>query len=341
MRRGICCLLSAALILGGCGAAERAEMPTTEAVTVENISVENYFETGVNRETFTSVPQRIVIIGANESETLLDLGVTDGIVSVTPSQNNPTYGIKACNQATFDALPQLGRAEINTERLLALAPDLIVAQQEFFSKNRLGSTAYWNERGTATMVPLNTTAPGKLNQRETIEREMKFIRDLGTIFHRERAAERIVDDTYARIDFIRTQTEGGTPPKVMVLDLISIIASYGRDKIAGDMVSAIGGDIPHTSAAVTAEQIMAENPDVVFLVSYGDDEGQLAKIRSNPAFRNLNFIRDGRLYPIPLKFVYGPQTRTIDAIGYMANYMYPGLFDFAPEYDFGVQSLKE
>jgi len=191
------------------------------------------------------------------------------------------------------------------------------------------------------MVPLNTTAPGKLNQRETIEREMKFIRDLGTIFHRERAAERIVDDTYARIDFIRTQTEGGTPPKVMVLDLISIIASYGRDKIAGDMVSAIGGDVPHTSAAVTAEQIMAENPDVVFLVSYGDDEGQLAKIRSNPAFRNLNFIRDGRLYPIPLKFVYGPQTRTIDAIGYMANYMYPGLFDFAPEYDFGVQSLKE
>ena len=90
-----------------------------------------------------------------------------------------------------------------------------------------------------------------------------------------------------------------------------------------------------------AEQIMAENPDVVFLVSYGDDEGQLAKIRSNPAFRNLNFIRDGRLYPIPLKFVYGPQTRTIDAIGYMANYMYPGLFDFVPEYDFGVQSLKE
>ena len=66
MRRGLFCLLSVALLLGGCGTAERAEMPTTGAVTVENISVENYFETGVNRETFTSVPQRIVIIGAND-----------------------------------------------------------------------------------------------------------------------------------------------------------------------------------------------------------------------------------------------------------------------------------
>ena len=341
MRRASLFLLPL-LLLGGCmQEAQHTDTPAADEVTIENISVENYFETGINRESFTHVPQRIVVIGANESETLLDLGVTEGIVSATPSQNNPTYGIKACNQAAFDTLPQMRRAEINTERLLALRPDLIVAQQEFFSKNRLGSTAYWNERGVATMVPLNTTAPGKLNQRETIVREMKFVRDLGTIFHREQAAERIIGDTYARIDFIRAQTQERTPPKVMVLDLISIIASYGRDKIAGDMVSAIGGDIPHTSAAVTAEQIMAENPDVVFLVSYGDDEGQLAKIRSNPAFRNLNFIRDGRLYPIPLKFVYGPQTRTIDAIGYMANYMYPGLFDFAPEYDFGVQSLKE
>ena len=320
------------LILSGCGMEPQQEKEG--AVTVENISVENYFETGINRETFDHVPQRIVVIGANEAETLMDLGVCAGIVAATPSQNNPTYGIKACNQETFASFPPLKRAEVNTERLLALHPDLLVAQQEFFSKNRLGSTAYWNARGTATMVPLNTTAPGKLNQRETIAREMKFIRDLGRIFQREAAAEHIVRTTEVRMDEIRAKTQGTPPPKVMVLDLISIIASYGRDKIAGDMVAAIGGEIPHTSAAVSPEQIMAENPDVVFLVSYGDDEGQLAKIRENPAFRNLSFIRMGRLYPIPLKFVYGPQTRTIDAIGYMANCMYPELFDFATEYDF-------
>lgn len=143
------------LLLGGCmQEAQHTDTPAADEVTIENISVENYFETGINRESFTHVPQRIVVIGANESETLLDLGVTEGIVSATPSQNNPTYGIKACNQAAFDTLPQMRRAEINTERLLALRPDLIVAQQEFFSKNRLGSTAYWNERGTATMVPV-------------------------------------------------------------------------------------------------------------------------------------------------------------------------------------------
>ena len=63
-------------------------------------------------------------------------------------------------------------------------------------------------------------------------------------------------------------------------------------------------------------------------------EKELAWLRNRPAFRNLNFIKNNRLYGIPLKYVYGPQTRTIDAIGYMAERMYPGMFDFPKEYDF-------
>lgn len=320
----------------GCGHENVRETAWTSApqvVEIENIRVENYFELGTNKENFKTIPQRVIVVGANEAETIMDLGAAASVIGVMPSQDSPHFGIKAYHQDLFHSFPALTRGEINSERLLSMQPDLIVAQQEFFSKNRLGSTDYWNSKGIYTMVPLNTTAPGKLNQKETIEREMKFIRDMGAIFHKDERAEKIIHDTYGRISEIQKAVEMGKKPKVMVLDLISVIASYGRDKIAGDMVAAIGGNVPHTTAAVSDELIMKENPDVVFLVSYGDDEGQLARIRNNPAFRNLNFIRNDRLFPIPLKYVYGPETRTIDAVGYMAERMYPGRFDFPKEYN--------
>lgn len=332
---GAAAVLSLCLLAGGWGTG--APTPLAKAVTgavrVDNIRVENYFELGRNTQYFTSVPKRVLVVGANEAETLLDLGADEAILAIADGQNNQQYGIKAANRERFEQIPQVLRGHMNREYVLSLAPDMIVAEQEFYAKNRLGSTDYWNEKGVYTMVPLNTTSPGKLNQKETIEKEMAFIRDMGRIFHREERAERIISDTYARIETIRQAVKDVPKPKVLILDKISITASYGRDKIAGDMAAAIGGEVVHTPAAVSDEQIMSFDPDVVFLVTYDTDRTTLDMIGDKPAFQHLSFIRNRRLYPIPLKYVYGPETRTIDAIGYMAEKMYPGRFHFPKEYE--------
>lgn len=322
------------LCLSGC---QLQKSPLAEEYSrpfVENIKVENYYETGVNREYLSDVPQRVIVIGANEAETLLDLGVEEAILAADDGQNSQQYGIKASNEKAFQSLPRIGRSTIQAEHFLEMHPDMIIAEQQFFSKTRLGSTDYWNSKGILTMVPLNTTSPGKLNQVETVEKEMKFIRDLGIIFHKEEEAEKIVSATENRIHDIAKTVEYHKKPKVMILDRMSILASYGRKKIAGDMAASIGGVVPDTTAAVSDEMMMKLDPDVVFLVVYRDEEKELAWLRNRPAFRNLSFVKNHRLYGIPLKYVYGPQTRTIDAIGYMAERMYPGMFDFPKEYDF-------
>ena len=239
---------------------------------MENIKVENYYETGVNREYLSDVPQRVIVIGANETETLLDLGVEEAILAADDGQNSQQYGIKASNEKAFQALPRIDRSTIQAEHFLEMHPDMIIAEQEFFSKTRLGSTDYWNSKGILTMVPLNTTSPGKLNQVETVEKEMKFIRDLGIIFHKEEEAEEIVSATENRIHDIATTVKYHKKPKVMILDRMSILASYGRKKIAGDMASSIGGVVPDTTAAVSDEMMMKLDPDVVFLVVYRDEE---------------------------------------------------------------------
>ena len=320
----------------GCGPAihHSVGMPENGGPMIENIQVENYYETGTNKEYFSKIPERVIVIGANETETLLDLGVADSILMADDGQNNAVYGIKKENQGAFEKLTKINRRTITSEHLLELQPDMIIAEQQFFSKNYLGSTSYWNQKGIYTMVPLNTTSPGKLNQEETIAKEMKYILDLGTIFHKEQQAENIVQKTYGRIEEIRKKVENVPKPKVMILDRMSILASYGRKKIAGDMATAIGAEVPDTLAAVSDEQMMKINPDVVFMVVYREEEKELDWLRNKPAYRNLNFIKNHHLYGIPLKYVYGPQTRTIDAIGYMAERMYPGMFEFPKETSF-------
>lgn len=323
---GIICFM----FLAGCGNQGKhitsLENNTTyKAVVVNNIQVDNYFVTGINTEHFQSMPKKVLVIGANESELLMDLGVEQSIAMAVNHQDNKVFGIKQSNQAVWNELPHMLVSQLNMEQVLQLAPDLIVAQQEFFSKNRLGSTEYWNKKGIYTMVPPNTTAPGKQNEPETIQKEMDFIIDMGRIFHKEERAQEIVQNTYSTIEYIQSQVKNSSKPTVMILDDISIMASYGRNKIAGDMVTQIGGIVPDTTAAVSNEIIMNENPDIVFIVTYGDEEKRLEKINTTLAFQNLNFIKNKRVYPIPLKYVYGPGVRTVDALQYMARCMYPNI----------------
>lgn len=328
----ICIGLGFMLISSGCGFSSQEQQ--ANGIAVNNIKVENYFNLGPNTQYFAKVPQRVLVIGANQTEALLDLGVENAIAYSVKYEDNEMFPIKESNQKIFDRLTFLSRQEITAENILRLHPDLIISEESWYSKNKLGSTDYWNRRNIHTMVSLNTTSPSKTNEPETVEKEMKYIRDLGRIFHKEEQADKIVNTTIERFDAIRERTKGTTPPKVMILDLLSTTISYGKNKIAGDIASHLGANVPDTTAAVSDEYIMKENPDVVFVVTYGNAESLLKKIESKKAFQHLTFIQKHRLYPIPLKYAYSPITRTIDSAGYMAERIYPGQFNFPKEYDF-------
>lgn len=80
------------LLISGCG-----KMPETQQIQgtpVDNIRVENYFDLGVNHEYFTKVPQRVLVIGAAQTEALLDLGVEDSILYSVKYEDNPVFPIK-------------------------------------------------------------------------------------------------------------------------------------------------------------------------------------------------------------------------------------------------------
>ena len=100
---------------------------------IKNIRVENYFDLGSNTQIFSAVPQRVLVIGASQTEALLDLGVGDSIAYAVKYEDNEDFPIKKSNQPVFEKLHFIPRQEIMMENILRLHPDLIVSEESWYS----------------------------------------------------------------------------------------------------------------------------------------------------------------------------------------------------------------
>lgn len=313
------------LVISGCSNYKLDSNNKENSVVVENINVDNYFVKGINKQIFPSSPTRVLVVGENETETLLELGLESNIL-VAATQNNRQYAMRPYNKNKFDGLERCSSGYLNMEYVTSLHPDLIIAQQCVFIRNRLKNTDYWNERKISTLVPLNTNTPSKHIVPETIEKEMRFIEDLGKAFRVENKAQKIINQTYDTINNINKKRSQYEQPKVMVVEFLSSMICYDKSKLVGDMISKIGGNISINPPVIGLENVIKENPDVLFVVCSHKDYGVcLSKITQNKALRNLNCIKNKRVYSIPLRFTYGTACRTEDGLKFLASKMYPGI----------------
>lgn len=310
----------------GCQSVDKQQAKQQDKpVVVNNINVDNYFVKGPNQQIFDKAPQRVIVIGENETETLLELGAAPNILMAV-AQNSRKYAMRQENWEQFQKIKKCPSGYLNMEYVTSLHPDLIIAQQCVFIRNRLDNTDYWNMRGVKTLVPLNTNTPSKHIIKETVDKEMQFVRDLGAALRVDAKADAVVDSTYKAIDDINRANAAYPKPKVMIVEFISSMISYDNTKLVGDMVTRIGGKVAETPAVIGFENVVKENPDVLFVVCSHADYGEcITKLTENPALQNLPCIKNKRTYSIPLRFTYGTGCRTEDGLRFLAERMYLGI----------------
>lgn len=290
-----------------------------------NLSVANYLAVGENVQYVHDVPQRIVVVGSGEIETLLAFGAADRIIAAEswyPLEKflRPEY------RALAKDLPIVPYGQINLEYLISLQPDLLIAQQCMFTDKRFVSTAFWNRRGVTTFVPWNTNSPAGRAHRETIESEMRFLYGMGQILHEEARADQMIADVYRTIDEIRARCAHYPKQKALVIEFMGKeIASYDATRLAGDMVTRLGGEIPATAPMIDLETLIAVDPDVLFVVCYGaeDAERVLARIQNDRALNSLKVVKTKRICPLLLEYVYSSEVRTEEALKIIGHALYP------------------
>ena len=82
MKKTFCCSLAVIMCAAaaGCTFSETPPVGEEQIVRVENLRIDNYYVQGKNIQEFDAVPQRVLVVGDNEVETLIELGAASSIV---------------------------------------------------------------------------------------------------------------------------------------------------------------------------------------------------------------------------------------------------------------------
>lgn len=317
------------LVLSGCASKDQAPKPVGSTTLAEGppypVTISNYkSDRSSNQEIFYSKPGRVVVNQQNAIETLLELKQEKQIIAASCTSGHTTE-LTAKYRQQLAGLPQINRFDFDLETVLMLEPDFIIGWQSTFSKRILRSTDFWNQRGVNTYIVENSNS---ILPKGRVEDEYTFITNMGRVFNVEDQAQAYIKTIEAEVAEAVAYGKDKPPQKTIIIESMgNLFAVYGSNKLGGDMVTKLGGQIID-GGRLGAENLIALDPEVIFVVCIGwqeDAEACVRAIENNRALGSIKAVKNKRIYPIPLMYMYASATRTLDGIRVFKAGLYPEL----------------
>ncbi|MCB2178565.1 cobalamin-binding protein [bacterium] len=293
--------------------AEDVEEPTEEPV-VESTTIELEDATGT-LVTLEGPAQRIVSLAPSTTEILFAIGAGDQVVGREDFANYP--------EVVLD-LPSIGGTwgELNTEAILDLEPDLVLAAplttaEQIQSLTDVGLTVF--------QVPNPTDLDGMYDLLRTTATLTGYVEETEVLISslQERVAavaEVIVNaETTPLVFYELDSTDPSAPytsgPNTFVDNLI--ILAGGQN---------LGADFEGEWVPISAEALIDLNPAIIIL---GDSKyGVTAEdAAARPGWDAISAVQNGFVYPIDDDTVSRPGPRLVDGLEEMAKLIHPELFE--------------
>ncbi|PJJ71713.1 iron complex transport system substrate-binding protein [Diaminobutyricimonas aerilata] len=287
--------VAATALLAGCASGSTAQVPpsnSADAVTVDNCGTE---------VTFESAPERVVTIKSTSTEMLLALGLADRIVGSAFS-DGPVPEEWA--DAAAD-VPVLSEQVPSNEAVLELNPDLVYAGWESnLSAEGAGDRDELESLGVHTYVaPAACKEPGYQPERLSFDDVFGEIREIGSVFRVEDAAEALVAEQQELLDAIEPSTAGLTALWYSSgTDAPYVGAGIGAPQLVLDTVGLenVAASVDDTWTTLGWESVVEADPDVIVLVDadWNTAESKISNLESNPATAQLDAVREKRYLTI-------------------------------------------
>lgn len=322
MKKLICALLATAMAasMTVTAFAEDSHYP----VTVENVN----YALEKTEYTYEKAPERVITFWDNSLETMLALGLGDRIIlSVGMNEDNLLPELKEEYERIKGNIEfyndfKDSNAALNKETAVMLEPDFILGWKSSFSDKTIGDTTYWNERGVGTYIALNSN---NVSQYRTLENEYTDILNIGKIFDVEDKANEIVSELKDEVSRVTEAVKNQPKKTVLVLEFMGDgIWNYDKTMLAGDMVTAMGGELLDTPKEFGKEDLINLDPEVLFVI--GSDASAIEKVTSDPGLASLQAVKNGNVYNLPLSYVYTSGVRTILGLNTIGAALYPDLY---------------
>ena len=298
---------AASLLLSACGApaAEQSSQGSYATITDDN----------GRTVSFDKKPERIVVTSASFLEPLYAVG--GEVVGRPDSKSKIPEAAKS--------VTNIGRVyQIDAERVLALTPDLVILNRGMNEK--LVETLAANHIKTLVI---------EMKSYEDVKRE---IGTFATLTGETAKGDELIRKMDADIEAVRTSIP-------QEKKRVAIIHSTGQGlsvqldgSIAGNIANILGWE--NTAAGMPAldknpdaapysmETLVAQNPDIIFVTSMGEEAEIRASMEAmfaeSPAWQSVSAVRDGRVYYLPQEmFLFSPGIEYPAAVKYMARLVYP------------------
>ncbi len=243
---------------------------------------------------------RIVSLACSNTEIVHALGCAHLLVGVDDHSDWPPEVV--------DGLPRLGPdLDIDVDAVAALAPDLVLATLTVPGHEKVV------ERLEAAGLPFVAPEPVSL---EDVYRD---VRDIGQLLGVPERAETLVAQMRAELD--APASAAPDAPRILVQWWPKPVITPGRRSWATDVVRAAGAravleDEDVKSRPMTDEEVFEHAPDAVVLSWCGVHPSKYRPdvVHRNPAWAELSFVREGRVYSVGEPWLGRPGPRLVEGV---------------------------
>lgn len=293
--------------LAGCGGASTAGGPEKPLIAKDTLGSAIVIP--------KTAPQKIISLGATDSEILAALGVGDRVIGVDAYTDYPPAMATKPRVSDQNGLPVV-------EQIVALKPDLVLGYG-----GEVGQYERQLLQAHLTVVDLPATdLNGSLN-------EMLLV---GQLVHAEPAAHTLVSGLRARIAAVQNKVKGQPAVSVyMEVDDSNLSAPYvfGGGSFGNDLITdaggsnIFGGDTTNSGYPTeSAEAIIKANPAVIILTEDPHYGGDPSKVGQRPGWSAIDAVKNGRVYQMNPDLFQRPGPRMVDGLEQLAKLLHPSLF---------------
>jgi iron complex transport system substrate-binding protein len=243
--------------------------------------------------------ERIVSLAPSVTETLFAVGAGERVVGVTSYCDYPPEA--RTKESVGDTLKP------NIERIVALKADLVIV-------STASQVESFVQKLESLGVPVYVTNP------RSIEGVLESISSLAAITGVADAGRELTDKLRRRIASIETRVASSARPSIFVILGTEPLITVGNASFITDVVNRAGGrsissEVPGDYPQFSLETAVAEQPEIIFLQSGGNEVPELLK--QTPA------ARAGRVYHVDDDVLLRPGPRIIDGLEQIAAKLHP------------------
>ncbi len=264
--------------------------------------------------TIKEEPKRIISVIPSNTEIAFALGLGDKMVGVSDYDTYP--------KETKD-IEKIGDLNINTEKVVSLKPDLVLAHSSNMTNN--GGIEQLKKMGLTVLV---------VNDAQNFEKVYDSIEMIGKATGANEAAASVVADMQAKLKDVQEKAKAVTAEerkKVFIeVSPLPEIYSPGKNTFMDQMLQIINADNVAGDldgwVKMDEESIVAANPDVIITTHGYRTKDANSEVLKRSGWEEVTAIKNKQVFSVNSDLVDHPGPRLVEGVEALGKAIYPDVF---------------